>query len=217
MKSIEEILPLLNTMLEGMAKHFGANCEFVIHDYSKEFGSTIVSIYNSEVTGRSIGKGGTDIGLRVLQGLEQEDGRFNYVSQTHDGRFLRSSTIYLKNDDGELMGSFCINFDITEMIRTKNFLDDFINIGKVDDNKVETVVFEEVEDLLIAMINESISHVGTPVALMTREQKVEGIQYLKRRGAFKIKNAGNIVAKYYDISKYTIYNYINEADSKLTE
>jgi len=52
--------------------------------------------------------------------------------------------------------------------------------------------------------------IGTPVALMTREQKIEGIQYLNRRGAFKIKNAINVVAKYYDVSRYTMYNYIND-------
>ena len=45
--------------------------------------------------------------------------------------------------------------------------------------------------------------------MMTRAQKQEGIQYLNKRGAFKIKNSTNIVAKYYNISRYTIYNYLN--------
>jgi len=50
---------------------------------------------------------------------------------------------------------------------------------------------------------------------MTREQKVEGINYLNKKGVFKIKNAGNIIAKYYDISKYTIYNYLSETGNPL--
>ena len=37
----------------------------------------------------------------------------------------------------------------------------------------------------------------------------ESIAYLNRRGAFKIKNAATIAAKYYDISRYTLYNYLN--------
>lgn len=209
MKSIEDELPLIESIIEGLAKHFGTNCEFVVHDYSKEFGSTIVAITNGEVTGRSVGKGGTDIGLRVMKGQKADDGRYNYISQTQDGRFLRSSTIYLKNDDGEVLGTLCINLDITKLINAKNFLDEFINFGK-NDSSVETVVFKNVEDMLLSMINESITYIGTPVALMTREQKVEGIRYLDKRGAFKIKNAGNIVANYYDVSKYTIYNYLNE-------
>lgn len=212
MKTVQEFLPTLNAIIEGMAKHFGESCEFVVHDYSKEFSSTIVAISNGEVSGRSVGKGGTAIGLRVLQGLEEEDGRYNYVTQTKDGRYLRSSTIYLKDDEGKVIGTLCINFDITEMIHSKNFMEKFINLGKQDETKVEATVYDNVEDLLISLVNESIRYIGTPVALMSREQKVEGINYLNKRGVFKIKNAGNTIAKYYDISKYTIYNYLNEGD-----
>ena len=78
---------------------------------------------------------------------------------------------------------------------------------------VEPLFFENVEDLLVAMIADSISHVGVPVAHMSREQKVEGITYLNRRGAFKIKNAASVAAKYYDISRYTLYNYLSEAEA----
>ena len=213
MKSIEEALPLLTALIEGMAKHFGDNCEFVVHDYSKEFSSTIVAISNGEVTGRSVGKGGTGVGLRVLQGNEEEDGKYNYVSQTQDGRLLRSSTIYLKDDDGKVIGSLCVNFDITDMISARNFMDRFIGLNQPG-AQVETVVYQNVEDLLVAMITDSINYIGVPAALMTREQKIEGIRYLNRRGAFKIKNAANVVARYYDISRYTIYNYINDGESK---
>lgn len=73
----------------------------------------------------------------------------------------------------------------------------------------ETIVFSDVEEMLIALIKESLDKISVPVAMMTRAQKQEGIQYLNKRGAFKIKNSTNIVAKYYNISRYTIYNYLN--------
>lgn len=212
MNTVEDVLPVFKKVVEGLGKHFGDSCEFVLHDYTKEFSSTIVAIANGEVTGRSVGKGGTNIGLRVMQGMEGEDGRFNYVSQTQDGRFLRSSTIFLKDDEGKVVGTLCINIDITEMIHARNYLEKFVNIGKENEQHVEALVYENVDDLLISIINDSIAFIGTPVALMTREQKIEGINYIQKRGGFKIKNAGNVIAKYYDISKYTIYNYLNEKD-----
>jgi predicted transcriptional regulator YheO len=212
MNTVEDVLPVFKKVVEGLGKHFGDSCEFVLHDYTKEFSSTIVAIANGEVTGRSVGKGGTNIGLRVMQGMEGEDGRFNYVSQTQDGRFLRSSTIFLKDDKGKVVGTLCINIDITEMIHARNYLEKFVNIGKENEQHVEALVYENVDDLLISIINDSIAFIGTPVALMTREQKIEGINYIQKRGGFKIKNAGNVIAKYYDISKYTIYNYLNEKD-----
>lgn len=209
MKSVKEILPFLTALADGLGRHFGENCEFVIHDYSRDFDSTIVAISNGSVTGRNIDKGGTIVGLRMLQGLEKSDGRFNYFTQTYDGRFLRSSTIYIKDDDENVIGALCVNLDITQMVSANNYLKEFIGM-EPENAKTETIVFNNVEDLLISMIQDSIAHVGTPVALMTKQQKIDGINYLSRRGALRIKNANNVIAKYYDISKYTIYNYLNE-------
>ena len=55
MNSIEEVLPLLETVIKGIAKHFGSSCELVLHDYQKDFSSSIVAIENGELTGRSVG------------------------------------------------------------------------------------------------------------------------------------------------------------------
>lgn len=214
MKSIEEALPLLESLIKGMAKHFGEKVEFVVHDYSKEYARSIVAIENGQVTGRSIGKGGTDIGLRIVQGEHSNDGRYCYTTQTVDGRQLRSSTIYLKDDDGKLLGSVCINNDITDLVNMRNCFNQFIteSLGSEVHQSGETVVYHDVDDMLYSMIKESLEKIGTPVALMTREQKIEGIRYLNHRGVFSIKNAANIVARYYDVSKYTIYNYLNDSE-----
>ncbi len=215
MNSVNEILPILTTLIQGLAKHFGEGCEFVLHDYTKD-ASSIVAIANGQVTGRAVGNGERRIGLRIMPGKEEEDGRYNYVTQTQDGRFLRSSTIHLRDDSGKVMGALCVNFDITELISSRNFLDRFIkmNPASFQQDPADAVFFDNVEDLLVAMIADSINYVGVPVAHMTREHKIEGINYLNRRGAFKIKNAASVVAKYYDISRYTIYNYINDGESK---
>ena len=216
MKSIEEALPLLKTLIEGMSKHFGEKVEFVVHDYSREYAQSIVAIENGQVTGRSVGKGGTDIGLKIVQGEHSDGGRYGYTTQTVDGRQLRSSTIYLQDDEGKLLGSLCINTDITDMVNLRSgiaqLFADMLG-GSVEQEPHETVVYHDVDDMLYSMIKESLEKIGTPVALMTREQKMEGIRYLNRRGVFSIKNAANIVARYYDISKYTVYNYLSDGDN----
>ena len=210
--SVDDIM-MLGGLVEGLAEHFGKRCEFVLHDCTKDDGEgTIVKILNGDVTGRKEGQNASGLGLRIVEGYENENGHFNQITQTQDGRFLRSSTIYIKNGEGKKIGTLCVNFDITELLISRNFLDGFINLGQENEKTVQGLMFERVEDLLIHLITESITYVGTPVALMTREQKVDGINFLKKKGAFKIKNAGNVIAKYYDISKYTIYNYLNEIE-----
>lgn len=214
MNSIAEALPILETLIKGLSKHFGESCEFVVHDYSREYSSTIVAIENGHVTGRSVGKGGTDIGLKIVKGEHTDDGRYCYMTQTVDGRQLRSSTIYLKDDEGKCLGTLCINSDITDAVQARNYLSGILENIIPEPHPDQTVIYHDVEDMLYSMIKESLDMIGTPVALMTREQKIEGIRYLNRRGVFNIKNAANIVARYYDVSKYTIYNYLNDSPSE---
>lgn len=214
MNSIAEALPILETLIKGLSKHFGESCEFVVHDYSREYSSTIVAIENGHVTGRSVGKGGTDIGLKIVKGEHTDDGRYCYMTQTVDGRQLRSSTIYLKDDEGKCLGTLCINSDITDAVQARNYLCGILESIIPEPHPDQTVIYHDVEDMLYSMIKESLNMIGTPVALMTREQKIEGIRYLNRRGVFNIKNAANIVARYYDVSKYTIYNYLNDSPSE---
>lgn len=209
MKDIEEIVPVLDALIQGLGKHFGESVEFVVHDYKKDFSKTIVAIANGNVTKREVGDSGTSIGLKIMQGQQEEEGKFGYITQTKDGRFLKSSTIYIKDEKDKILGSVCVNCDITDAMVARNFLNSYV--GASGNDQVEATVYNNVDDLLISLINESIHYVGTPVAMMNREQKIEGIKYLSDRGAFKIKNASTIVSKYYDVSRYTIYNYINDA------
>lgn len=216
MKNIDTMLPVLNAIISGMAEHFGSDYEFVIHDYSKGVESSVISIENGHVTNRQIGDGATALGLRLLQGKsikgEKTEGVFNYLSQTKDGRILKSSTIYLKDDDGNILGSLCINNDITQLRQAKIALEKMIFLDHEEhiSDFNEMIFVGKVDDMLLSLINESIESVGCPVAAMTREQKIEGIKYLEEKGTFKIQKSAELVAKYYDISKFTVYNYLNE-------
>ena len=51
--------------------------------------------------------------------------------------------------------------------------------------------------------------VGKPAAVMNKEDKVKAIQFLSQHGAFLVTKSGDKVAKYFGISKYTLYSYID--------
>lgn len=217
MENIKEILPVLNELIEGFAEHFGSKCEFVIHDYESNDIHTIVGITNGHVTNRKIGDHVTGIGLRIMQGNEIDDrnkkGIFNYLTQTKDGKLLKSSTIYIRNADRKVVGSICVNYDITEIQTAKNALDDFLNTSEKNNlYQADLTVGDGIDDLLIRMINDSITSVGVPVVQMDKKDKLEGVRILRDRGAFKIQRAVDVVAQYYNVSKFTIYNYLNELE-----
>ena len=66
-----------------------------------------------------------------------------------------------------------------------------------------------VNDLLEELIQQSVALVGRPAALMNKEEKIRAIQFLSRSGAFLVTKAGDKIAKYFGISKYTLYSYID--------
>lgn len=217
MEDFDKVLSVLNPILAGLGKHFGPNCEFVVHDYSTPNLKSIVSIVNGEVTNRKVGDSVTSIGLRVSQGIVSDegdtDGIFNYMTQTRDGRMLKSSTIYLRDENGKTYGSVCVNYDVTDLQHANATLSSFMSITPdAPVYEVDRYVDGSIDNLLVQMINMSIQEIGIPVAQMTKQQKIEGIKFLKDRGAFKIQRAADVIAQYYCVSKFTVYNYLNELE-----
>ena len=81
-----------------------------------------MDIRNGYLTGRKVGDSGPNLGLEVLNGTDQGGNRFNYVLHTRDGKIFRSSSVYFHNDEGKVIGSLCVNLDITETIRFEEYL-----------------------------------------------------------------------------------------------
>ena len=67
-----------------------------------------------------------------------------------------------------------------------------------------------VDDLLDELIAREVALVGGPVALMNKEDKMRAIGFLSQSGAFLVTKSGDKIAKYFGISKYTLYSYIDK-------
>ena len=72
------------------------------------------------------------------------------------------------------------------------------------------MITNDIDEMLDVLIWQSIEYVGLPVAHMTREDKIKGLIFLEEKGALLIKKSSDKISKVYDISKYTLYNYLNE-------
>lgn len=209
MESIQENIDFLKSLVKALSLQFGKNCEVVLHDLSRPYDETIVAIENGHVTGRKAGGPGTNLGLQLLSGNVKEGDKYCYITQTKDGKILRSSSIYIYNKEGKAIGSLCINFDITEFIMAEKTIQTLTKNSFGSEVKESFV--HNVEDLLEVLIQEANAYIGKPVARMTKEDKMKGILFLKERGAFLIQKSSDRIANFFDISKFTLYNYLEEA------
>ena len=206
----ETHMDLLERLSKGIAALFGDNCEVTVHDLTSGYENTIVSIENGHVTGRHIGDGASELVLKAItEDSENVEDQYCYLARTKSGRMVKSSSIYVRDDDGKLVGLFGINYDITDLIMAQRAIDTAVSVEKNQDEKNIGAITTNVTDLLDRLIEEADAFIAKPVAMMTKDDKTQAIQYLADKGAFLIKKAGDKVSRHYDISKYTLYNYMD--------
>jgi predicted transcriptional regulator YheO len=199
-------LDFFKRLMKMLAMEFGDSCEVVLHDLVHDYDHTIVEILNSHITGRSVGDCGSNLGLEVLRGTVKDGDRYSYITYTRDGKILRSSSVYIKDDEGKVIGALCINLDISETIKFEGFLKKFNQFDVLEDSR--EVFASNVSELLDYLLQEAQKSVGKSVASMTREDKLKFLKSLDDKGAFLISKSGERVCKYLGVSKFTLYNYL---------
>jgi predicted transcriptional regulator YheO len=202
-------LNLVKQIAHGIAAHFGDNCEIVLHDLTAgNIESSIIMIENGHVTNRKPGDGPSHVVLEALRGDQSKlEDHIGYLTRTADGRILKSSTLYIRNENNIITHIFSINYDITNLLLIENTLNSLTGIKEM--NKEPEKITRNVTDLLEDLIEQSVKLIGKPVALMTKDEKINAIRFLNDSGAFLITKSGDKISRYFGISKYTLYSYID--------
>ena len=200
---------MLRQVAAGIAAQFGSNCEVVVHDLSRHPDHSIVEIVNGHVTGRKVGDGASHVVIEQLQTNDPEPkDHLCYLTKTPDGKILKSSTVYIRNSKGTVSAIFSINYDISKLLMVESAVRDLISTGE-ETQQTEPEKIVNINDLLDDLIEQSVALVGKPVALMNKDDKVKAIRFLNQNGAFLVTKSGDKIAKYFGISKYTLYSYID--------
>ena len=202
MKHIQEISDLLEQILTLIELQFGQNCEAVLHDLSGDYDHTIIDIRNGHVTNRKIGGCGSNLGLEVLSGNAVEGNRFNYITTTPNGKILRSSSIYFRDDEKKVIGSLCVNLDITETLQFSNFLQQYNSFQGTNNE----CFAQDVDSLLGYLVQQAQSYIGKEPSKMNKDERLTFLKYLDEHGAFRISKSSVQICDLLGISKFTLYN-----------
>lgn len=203
----------LKQIAKALAAQFGNDCEVVVHDLSKKhISNSIVYIENGHVTDRKIGGSPSRVVLDTLHhsGDELQD-HLAYLTRTDSGRILKSSTIFIKDEEGKPCYILAINYDITNLLAFDSTIKQLTACGSSDDSDDENPrrISHDVNELLDELIEQSVELVGVPVPFMSKDDKIKAINFLNDAGAFLITKSGDKVSKYFGISKYTLYSYVD--------
>ena len=186
---------MLKQIAAALAAQFGPSCEVVIHDLTAQDPErSIIHIENGQVSGRQVGDGPSSV----------------VMARTPGGKILKSSTLYIRDNTGRVDAIFSINYDISALLMVENAIGDLTRSTREPDiQKAERITVLNVGDVLDRLIEQSVALAGKPVALMNKDDRMRAVRFLNEHGAFLITKSSDKVAKFFGISKYTLYSYID--------
>ncbi|MCU0511177.1 MAG: PAS domain-containing protein [Anaerolineae bacterium] len=200
------VFTLMKQMAQALARVMHPMCEVVIHDFS-DLDHSIVHI-EGKLTGRSIGGAATNLLLeRVRSGATDED-LYNYITTLPGGQVMKSSTIFLRDDQGQAYGAFCVNMDITAFASFRRLLGDFLTSELPH---VQELLSDDPHRTIDMMITETLAEMDRALPILSRQDKIDLIARLDARGVFQVKKAVPILADRLSMSRATLYNYLGEA------
>lgn len=207
-----EAFDFLCRTAQGIAIMFGSACETLVHDMSVP-NHPILAIYNSHVSNREVGSTVDILGLKTDSDSVVYGGQdfINHLVITPGGQHIKTSTFYMSGEDYHF--ALGINFDFTPLVTTNRMLSDFMNVGA----ELQSAISQVRENHLNEIFEECVVSLGKPVERLNKADRLALIALLNQKNAFSFQKSVPFVADKLEISRYTVYKYINEltaGDSK---
>lgn len=209
----QEIFDHYIRMAETIGKMFSPLLETVVHDLRIPEKS-IIYICNNHITGRKLGDSLTDLGLRRLIGDNVPDMLISYPNESPSGQRLKSSSLTIRNQEGKIIGAFCLNLALENFEQMKTVLDQFLIFTEPSDDihfDKENFITSPVAEIRKAIddFRQGENHTSYD---LSKENKQKLIQYLYTRGYFNIRGAVAIIARQVGLTKASVYNYLKKID-----
>ena len=216
-----DLLYSYKTTVKFLGSVLGPDYEVVLQDLSN-INHSVIAIENGHISA-------------VFQMLsskvyEEDDFIANYKGVAENGHILRSSSMFIKDSNGNPIGLLCINFDDSRYMELHEKLFSLIHPGNFVKNISSGVAEskENVKDLSsritenfaidVASLREQIfndatANFTTPVDRLNQNERKEIMIKLYEQGLFQLKGSIPFVAKRFSCSQATIYRYLGEINN----
>lgn len=205
---------MVRLVVKPLAEALGPGVEVVLHDLT-QVPDSIIAI-GGHISGRGVGGPSTDLLLQHVR-EQRTDHLLRYANRTTDGRQLISSTLFLRDETSRAVACLCINSDVSEWARIRDVMaamlpGEVTGAAPTDDQPPAATerFFATTDDLVSSMIQQAIALTEVPIDLLQKRHKLIIVEDLESRGFFSFREAAELLAKALQVSRYTIYNYLNE-------
>lgn len=217
------VINALRPVVPMLASMAGPHLEVVLHDVSKPENS-VIAIANGHISGRSVGSSvlegpQNDKGFAAATRIKSKDGAVHslvedYMTVTADGRKLRSASAIFRDASGEPFATLCLNADLSGFQAAHGWLSRMLEpmVGAAQSPApmpAAAPAEPQMDTLMQEIISEAVGPGGSAESL-TREDKIQAVGAMQRRGLFIVKGGVERAAAALRVSRFTIYNYMEQ-------
>ena len=202
-------------LMDFLSGTLGPDYEIVLTDLQ-----AVLAIRNGHISGRSVGAPLTDAARRIVAERQymHKNWVLNYQGHAENGKILRSSTFFIKENDITLSGLLCINFDD---LRYKDLAENIFRLCHPDSYAQENITVSQIRkeesEKFYSDIGTLIDDVLQKVAgsriisgeRLTYNEKLEIIRLLYEDSVFSVKGTIPVIAERIGVSQASMYRYIS--------
>jgi len=220
----ELILGTLGTLVPMLGAMVGDHVEVVLHDLTRPEQS-VLQIANGHVTARTPGSPvlagpGNDKALAILaegKALAQPGEHatvYPYPTFTRDGRSLVSATAMFRDSLGHTFAALCLNADFHSIEAAQALLARMLPSRGAPPVEAPRVEMPDMEALMRDIISSTVRRYGKPVSKMDKEEKTAAVRTMQERGLFMVRGGVERAATALGVTRFTIYNYLDELKTR---
>ena len=173
----------------------GPDYEIILYDLKY-----ILYILNGNISGRERGDVLSPTMKTILQRKESAKEKWlsNYRALSANGKILRCSTFYIKDENEKTVGALNVNFD--------DYVSQNISI-EIKGNDEQTIFSESISntiDEILKRINQPL-----PFSELSHSEKLDIIRQLHQKGIFSMKGAIKTVGHRLSCSPASMYRYLD--------
>lgn len=198
----QNLLEQMRQVADGLGQTLAPFCEVVLHDLLDP-GHAILAIHNN-LSGRAVGAPATELGLARAADPDFAQVIANYPNTFADGRLAKSTSIGIKDSQGQYIAALCMNVDLTVFRSLNSLLTQF---GSVNTAAGVSETLEPAgADAIRARIDQFAARLATTPRALKADERKALMRELKESGLGDVRRAMEIVAAYLNVSRATVYN-----------
>ncbi|MEU6815359.1 PAS domain-containing protein [Streptomyces sp. NPDC046860] len=204
----EHLLAEAEKVAVALGRMFPGLCEVVLHDLRDP--DHAVRVVENGLSGRAPGDPATELGLARIADPRYPDVVQNYPNRFPDGRPAKSTSIGIRNSEGEYIAALCLNLDVSVLSPLALTLANLVATGTEHGAEPPETLRDRHARELRRTVEELASRRGGTPRSLGRDARRELVRQLHADGWFDSRDAAQTIAGLLGVSRATVYNYTKQ-------